>query len=784
MTIAAIYSPPRHSISSQEFFATLGTRFLVAGDWNAKHTAGGSRLITPKGRNLLHAIHQNNLKFLSTGEPTYWPSDRNRIPDLLDFAITKGISDIYTKIESSFDLSSDHSAIVITLSASIIWKEPSPKLCTKHTDWKLFQTGINNKIRLNHRMKTNYEIEEVIQYLTGLIQEAAWKATPVNNKIMAANHNIPLHIRKLVVEKRRARGKWHRTRNPRDKTQLNRLTHQLRVAIQEARNDTFKHYITNLSIDDHSLWKATKKFKRPIIAVPPIRTPDRNWARTDQEKVDIFAEHLAKVFSSVPNDNIDDADILNYLDIPCQLSLPVKSFSPAEVHKELLQTNSHKAPGHDLIVGEVLKHLPKKAIVLLTSVYNSMLRLCHYPVQWKLARVIMIAKPGKPPNEPTSYRPISLLPLMSKTFDRLFLNRIKEMVNLNEIIPQHQFGFRQNHSTIQQCHRIVSTIKESLEEKKMCAAVFLDVQQAFDRVWHQGLLYKLKMIMPDRIYLLLKSYITDRFFQVKIDNTVSDYYPINSGVPQGSVLGPFLFLIFTSDIPLSDNTTLATFADDTAILSSDIDPVRASEKLQNHLNSLQGWLKRWKIRVNNEKSTQVTFTTKRSVCPQVTINNALIPVKTEVRYLGLHLDQKLNWKVHIKAKKDQLTLKVRNMQWLIGRKSQLSMENKLIIYKTILKPVWTYGIELWGCSKPSNTKILQTFQSKTLRMIVNAPWFVTNQTLHEDLDVPYIKEEISRHAIKYRHRIIDHDNQLINELAAQPLSNRRLKRQWPEDLAR
>jgi hypothetical protein len=151
----------------------------------------------------------------------------------------------------------------------------------------------------------------------------------------------------------------------------------------------------------------------------------------------------------------------------------------------------------------------------------------------------------------------------------------------------HQFGFRAKHSTIQQCHRIVNKIKESIEGKKVCTSVFLDVQQAFDKVWHKGLLYKLKMNLPAQLYLIIKSYLSERYYQVKIDEEISKYHLIKAGVPQGSVLGPFLYLIFTADVPLKDNTLMATFADDTAIMSSDHDPNTASQELQQHLNLLQ-----------------------------------------------------------------------------------------------------------------------------------------------------------------------------------------------------
>jgi len=166
---------------------------------------------------------------------------------------------------------------------------------------------------------------------------------------------------------------------------------------------------------------------------------------------------------------------------------------------------------------------------------------------------------------------------------------------------------------------------------------------------------------------------------------------------------------------------MATFTDDTAILSSDPDPVRATEKLQHHLNLLQNWLEQWRIKVNPTKSAQVTFTTRRDICPPVNLHNIHIPVKKEVKYLGLHLDEKLKLKTHIKAKRRQLELKLKNMSWTINTRPQLSLDSKRTVYKTIMRPIWTYGIEIWGCSKPSNTKILQTFQSKMLRMISSAP---------------------------------------------------------------
>jgi len=272
----------------------------------------------------------------------------------------------------------------------------------------------------------------------------------------------------------------------------------------------------------------------------------------------------------------------------------------------------------------------------LVSLYI-MLRLTYFPVTWKFAQTIMILKPGNPPHRVTSYRPISLLPLLSKIFERIFLKWIQVDALINEKIPAHQSGFREYHSTTQQCHRIINEILKGLEEKQLCTAAFLDIQQAFDRVWHDSLLFKLKATLPTPYYLLLQSHLTDRYSQIKFNTATSVNFPILSGVPQGSVLCPVLYMIFTADIPIRNDTTIAIFADDTAILANKKDPQTASQSLQTHLNHLATW----RIKVNETKSVHVTFTNRRIDCPIVTINGTQLLVQAEVKYLDLLLDQKL-----------------------------------------------------------------------------------------------------------------------------------------------
>lgn len=218
----------------------------------------------------------------------------------------------------------------------------------------------------------------------------------------------------------------------------------------------------------------------------------------------------------------------------------------------------------------------------------------------------------------------------------------------------------------------------------------------------------------------------------------------------------------------------------TTWLTSHENPTKATELLQKFLHELQKWLNAWRIKVNESKSTHVTFTLRRENCPPVMLNEVQIPQVGCTKYLGMHLDRKLTWKKHVFSKRKQLGLQLRKLYWLIGRKSKMSIENKLIIYKSILKPVWTYGIQLWGIASNSNIEILQRFQSKVIRLITNAP-YVTNAQ-HRDLKLPTIQEEIINHARKYSDRLNSHPNDLAKFLMSDISPTRRLKRKIPQVL--
>lgn len=273
-----------------------------------------------------------------------------------------------------------------------------------------------------------------------------------------------------------------------------------------------------------------------------------------------------------------------------------------------------------------------------------MLRLGHYPSQWKVAQFILIPKQGKHPTDVGSYRPISLLPIISKVFEKLFLQSLKPLLEEKKLIPEHQFGFRAQHSTMEQAHRVVTKIRHDLE-RRYCSVAFIDISLAFDKVWHPGLLYKIKGALPHTYYPILQSYLTHRlFFFAKYQDATTCLNSIVSGVPQGSILGPVLYLLYTSDLPKSVNTVLATY-------TSNKNPNVVSKNLQKHLNSIQNWLKAWLIKANPTKSVHVTFTLNKTTCPLGILNSDIIPQKQDAKYLGLDIDRRLTWRKYIWSKR-------------------------------------------------------------------------------------------------------------------------------------
>ena len=275
-----------------------------------------------RGKNLLSSIIINNLNYLTTYEPIYWPTDTNKIPDLLDFFITKNISPRYVQINSSAELCSDHSPVIATVSSAIIENTPNGLIHNQLTNWQLFREVFNHSISASISLKTKEDIETATEYLNTSIINAIRSLTPTKTSI--SKHEYPHYISNKITEKRRLRRVWQTHRRPDDERKLNNATRELIKIIKKYKNDYFQKYLLSLtpSADsNYSLWKASRKLTRPPQIIPPIRCPQGGWARSLIEKANLFVNYLSNIFK--PHSSNTAPEITEYLHSPFQMSPPL-----------------------------------------------------------------------------------------------------------------------------------------------------------------------------------------------------------------------------------------------------------------------------------------------------------------------------------------------------------------------------------------------------------------------------------------------------------------------------
>lgn len=351
ITISALYCPPRFTIKETEFndyFQSLGNRFIAGGDYNAKHTFWGSRLVLLRGRELLKCIQLRNMNVVSSGQPTYWPTDKRKIPDVIDFCVSKGIVKNNISCRSCWGLSSDYTPIIVEL--HITAKEYANKciLHNKRTNWPLIRELTDKPFQKPVSLKSSDDITEAVLYFSNSVQDAAWSSTPLLPHGSIDNY-VAKHILDKVSQKRRIRKYWQQTRDPVAKKRLNHVSRQLKHILDKDRNDRFHSYLTGLDAtasSDYSLWRATRRLKRPVSVSPPIRKSDGTWARTDQEKARTFSEHLSNVFTPHPYEGspVDVAEITDTdrLNTPENTEEITFKFTKAEVARIIKKNESNK----------------------------------------------------------------------------------------------------------------------------------------------------------------------------------------------------------------------------------------------------------------------------------------------------------------------------------------------------------------------------------------------------------------------------------------------------------
>ena len=275
-----------------------------------------------------------------------------------------------------------------------------------------------------------------------------------------------------------------------------------------------------------------------------------------------------------------------------------------EISSLIRNINPNKATGSDGISGQMLLICDDSVTLPLKIIFSNILLSSTYPDIWKLANVIPIFKKGDK-QLIKNYRPISLLPICGKLFEKIIFNNLYSYLNTNKLITKNQSCFRPGDSTTNQLLYLVNEIHQAFEDPKFLEvrAVFLDISKAFDKVWHDGLIFKLKQNgVSGSLLMFFQNYLNNRKQRVVLNGSYSSYKTVESGVPQGSVLGPLLFLIYINDLERDVKSNIKFFADDTMLFSIVKDPAISANDLNHGLNTIHQWAQQWKMEFNPDPS--------------------------------------------------------------------------------------------------------------------------------------------------------------------------------------
>ena len=432
---------------------------------------------------------------------------------------------------------------------------------------------------------------------------------------------------------------------------------------------------------------------------------------------------------------------------------PIEHF---EIIKEIISLNSKKAPGPDNISPKVLKYCQHALIEPLSKIFNSAIETATYPTKLKIAKVIALYKKGCH-YMPENYRPISLLSCIDKIFEKLLHKRFIKFIEKHHIIILEQFGFLPKHSTIHALTEVIDNIRNIIDKGEYALGIYLDLKKAFDTVNHAILLKKLDHYgFRGHVNKLMCSYLENRYQYTRVNGENSVINQIETGVPQGSVLGPLLFIIYVNDIVNCINDGKTTlFADDTSILLHDSNLKLLKIRSEKTLKDIYDWLISNKLTLSWEKTFFVIYNSYKKRSDEITelkvYDNEIKRVKS-VKYLGMIIDENLSWSSHVKSLCNILS---RNFNLFYNIRNIIPDHLKRQIYYSLVYSQIQYGIELYGaCSKQLLNKI-QTLQNKLLKVLYNLPYRTDTNVIHSSLNILKIDDIRKLNILKFVYEAVN-----------------------------
>ena len=796
ITLCNIYNQPNQQYNLnqlQNFLSFLPQPILLVGDFNAHHPIWNINIKGSDngGEQIEHLLLNHNYCCLNEEDsPTYFSRTHGTFSSVDLSLCSSSIVDIFEWHVLNDNYTSDHYPIII----SHLDKCPPPQLPKYNfdrADWEKY-----NRITENIKEFQNTKgHEEINNYFTEFIINAANESIPLIS-YSSSKRTVPWWSEDLSQKiklkhslNRRLDRLNNRFKNIINKTEnkinlhnlvlisleiecvkpvLNKISAIVRRDILQNRKQSWCNYVNNFSeiSSQQKLWKKFRKINGSFSISP--RSPilyNNHKIHNPKDISNIIGRHLESIGNSLNMNTYFQTKKFNTEKIIINFETSQElvynnPFTEAEFEMALESCNN-SAPGKDNVSFVMIKKLNIKAKKYLLKFYNYLWKMGFFPKLWRHAIIIPIVKPGKDPSLPTNYRPISLTSSICKLMEKMVNMRLMWYIEENNILSPTQSGARRNRSTLDSLGSLENQIKEGFLLKKITVAVFFDIEKAYDTTWRYSILQslyncKLRGALP----IFIQNFLKNRTFQTRIETTYSETFSINEGIPQGSVLSGTLFALAINDITkcLPNGVNNSLYVDDFAIFYTS-GSLRHIQRIMNKaIKNIEEWTSSVGYKLSVEKTKAIVFyKDKRWLKNQnidLSIKNTSINFMESVKFLGLHFDQRLNWKVHVKQVKAKglkalnICKKLAHTTWGADRETMLKL------YKATVLPILEYGSQIYASASEPVLRTLDPVHHLGLRLATGAfRSSPTSSLIVDSGDLPlHYRFEIStmRRAIKIK----------------------------------
>ena len=728
--IGAYYRPHEGDEKSldelQKSLSRLGDTdqsILLGGDFNFPGWDWKNKRLTP-GKTNYPGLHQRFGELLNERGLEQMVEEPTRGEATLDLMVTNNPTRI-SKVQVIPGIS-DHDCVLIDLDQRVIRHKQTPRQIPlyKKAQWEELEQHMRQAGEEIKEQANTASADTLWELFSNAIQEGVRKFIP--HKTCKARDNLPWvtpEIRKMIKRKNRLSYKKRKSRNfNRSSLQFQTLSEKIRLLnknIQKEMRRAYWNHIESLITPGASdgeytgmkrFWTFIKHQRKDASGVAPLKRHGVTTS-TPKGKADILNQQFESVFT---HETPPTEDLLpTHSPYPRMADI---TFTTPGVEKILKNLNAHKAAGPDDISPRILKELATTIAPILTVIFNRSYETGEVPMMWRRANVVPIYKKGAK-CDPANYRPISLTCIVCKLMEHIIASNIMRHGNNNNILYDLQHGFRAKRSCETQLIEFSTDLHNNLQNGKQTDVLVLDFSKAFDKVGHKRLIRKLHHYgIGGKTNKWIESFLSTRTQTVVLDGERSYEGEVVSGVPQGSVLGPCLFLYYINDLPEGLSSKIRLFADDTIIYIA-VSSTEDATILQADLDRLADWETKWMMEFHPAKCQVLTITKKRKqIRHNYTLRGTSLEHVNAAKYLGVTFTSDLRWNTHI----TNISNKANRTLGFIRRNLQIQNEQlKITAYNTLVRPQLEYASSVWDPHTINNINKLEKVQRTAARYVKN-----------------------------------------------------------------